>query len=146
MFKFPLQTVLEYRTILEERMLIRFSEAVRRMEKEQKRLDALVQKRADLVGTLKGLQESRTSVEKIAILFRGIETLHEEEKGQRGILSEASVEVEAKRQDLLEAVKKRKMLETLREKNLEDYERSLADLDRKVMDEMGILRFDGAES
>jgi len=146
MFKFPLQTVLEYRTILEERMLIRFSEAVRRMEKEQKRLDALVQKRAALVGTLKGLQESRTSVEKIAILFRGIETLHEEEKGQRGILSEASVEVEAKRQDLLEAVKKRKMLETLREKNLEDYERSLADLDRKVMDEMGILRFDGAES
>ncbi|MDY0187988.1 MAG: flagellar export protein FliJ [Syntrophus sp. (in: bacteria)] len=146
MFKFPLQTVLEYRTILEERILIRFSEAVRRMEKEQNRLDVLVQKRADLVGTLKDLQESRTSVEKIAILFRGIEKLHEEEKGQREILSEASVDVEAKRQDLLESVKKRKMLETLREKNLEDYERSLADLDRKVMDEMGILRFDGAES
>ncbi len=146
MFKFPLQTVLEYRTILEERILIRFSEAVRRMEKEQNRLDVLVQKRVDLVGTLKDLQESRTSVEKIAILFRGIEKLHEEEKGQREILSEASVDVEAKRQDLLESVKKRKMLETLREKNLEDYERSLADLDRKVMDEMGILRFDGAES
>lgn len=90
MFKFPLQTVLEYRTILEERILIRFSEAVRRMEKEQNRLDVLVQKRADLVGTLKDLQESRTSVEKIAILFRGIEKLHEEEKGQREILSEAS--------------------------------------------------------
>jgi len=72
--------------------------------------------------------------------------VHEGEKGEREILSEASVDVEAKRQDLLESVKKRKMLETLREKNLEDYERSLADLDRKVMDEMGILRFDGAES
>ncbi len=33
-----------------------------------------------------------------------------------------------------------------RKKNLEDYQLSLADFDRKVMDEMGITRFGGAKS
>jgi len=43
MFRFRLQTVLEYRTILEERMLLRFSEAARLLETEKSKLELLIQ-------------------------------------------------------------------------------------------------------
>jgi len=71
--------------------------------------------------------------------------LKEKENGQRTIISEVSVDLEEKRKDILESVQKRKMLEKLKEKNLEEYQQSLADFDRKVMDEMGITRFGGVK-
>jgi len=146
MFKFRLQTVLEYRTILEERMLLRFSEAARLLEKEKNKLELLTQEKLNLFDTLKSLQKNATPVEKITMLVRYIEELKEKENGQRTIISEVSVDLEEKRKDLLESVQKRKMLEKLKEKNLEEYQLSSADFDRKVMDEMGITRFGGAKS
>jgi len=146
MFKFRLQTVLEYRTILEERMLLRFSEAARLLETEKSKLELLIQEMFNLVGHLKSMQENATPVERIAMTIRYIEGLKEKENGQRAIISEVSMDLEEKRKDLLESVQKRKMLEKLREKNLEEYQLSSADFDRKVMDEMGITRFGGAKS
>ncbi|OPY85013.1 MAG: flagellar biosynthesis chaperone [Syntrophus sp. PtaU1.Bin208] len=146
MFKFRLQAVLEYRTILEERMLLRFSEATRRLDEEKNRLELLIKERFNLVAALKNLQENATPVEKIAMLIRYIEDLQEKETRQRDVISGIAVEVEEKRKDLLESVQKRKMIEKLREKNLEDYQQSLADFDRKIMDEMGITRFGGVKS
>jgi len=145
MFRFRLQTVLEYRTILEERMLLRFSEAARLLEKEKNKLELLTQEKLNLFDTLKSLQKNATPVEKITMLVRYIEELKEKENGQRTIISEVSVDLEEKRKDLLESVQKRKMLEKLKEKNLEEYQQSLADFDRKVMDEMGITRFGGVK-
>jgi len=92
------------------------------------------------------MQENATPVERIAMTIRYIEGLKEKENGQRAIISEVSMDLEEKRKDLLESVQKRKMLEKLREKNLEEYQLSSADFDRKVMDEMGITRFGGAKS
>ncbi len=146
MFKFRLQTVLEYRTILEERMLLRFSEATRRLDEEKNRLELLIRERFNLVAALKNLQENATPVEKITMLVRYIEALQEKENLQRNIILEIAAEVEEKRKDLLESVQKRKMIEKLKDRNLEDYQRSLADYDRKVMDEMGITRFGGVKS
>ncbi|SEM07107.1 flagellar FliJ protein [Syntrophus gentianae] len=146
MFKFRLQAVLEYRTILEERMLLRFSEATRRLDEEKNRLGLLIKERFNLVAALKNLQENATPVEKIVMLVRYIEALQEKENLQRDIILEIAAEVEEKRKDLLESVQKRKMIEKLKDKNLEDYQRSLADYDRKVMDEMGITRFGGVKS
>lgn len=80
------------------------------------------------------------------MMIRYIETLQEKENLQRDIISGVAVEVEEKRKELLESVQKRKMIEKLKDKNLEDYQRSLADHDRKVMDEMGITRFGGVKS
>jgi len=146
MFKFRLQAVLEYRTMLEEKMLRRFSEAARRLEEEKGQLEMLEQEKLNLVGLLKNLQENATPVEDITMLVRYIEGLQAKENRQQEIIHEVSVELEAKRKELLESVQKRKILEKLRDKNLEDYQHTLAEYDRKVMDEMGIARFGGGRS
>jgi len=145
MFKFRLQTVLEYRKVLEEKMLLRFSEAVRCLDKEKRQLELLEQEKFNLVGILKDLQKNATPVENITLLVRYIGELQTRENGQWEIIREVSMDLETKRKELLESVQKRKILEKLREKNLEDYQHHLADFDRKVMDEMGITRFRGAK-
>jgi len=145
MFKFRLQTVLEYRKVLEEKMLLRFSEAARCLDKEKRQLELLEQEKFNLVGILKDLQKNATPVENITLLVRYIGELQTRENGQWEIIREVSMDLETKRKELLESVQKRKILEKLREKNLEDYQHHLADSDRKVMDEMGITRFRGAK-
>lgn len=146
MFKFKLQTVLEYRKIIEEKMLLRFSEAARNLNEEKRKLELLEQEKLNIVGILKGLQENTTSVENITLLVKYIGTLQEKENRQREIIHELSVALDLKRKELLESVQKRKIIEKLREKKLEDYHHDIAEYDRKVMDEMGITRFAGAKS
>jgi len=145
MFKFRLQTVLEYRTILEEKTLFRFSEAARCLDKEKRQLELLEQEKFHLVGILKDTQKNANPVENITLLVRYIGELRKRENRQQEIIREASLDLETKRKELLESVQKRKILEKLREKNLEDYQHHLADNDRKVMDEMGITRFGRAK-
>jgi flagellar FliJ protein len=146
MFKFKLQTVLEYRKIIEEKMLLRFSEAARNLNEEKRKLELLEQEKLNIVGILKGLQENTTSVENITLLVKYIGTLQEKENRQREIIHELSVALDLKRKELLESVQKRKIIEKLREKKLENYHHDIAEYDRKVMDEMGITRFAGAKS
>jgi len=146
MFKFRLQTVLEYRKILEEKMLIRFSESARRLDEEKRKLELLEQEKLNLIGILKGLQENVTPVRTITVMVNYIGELQVRAYRQREIIHEVSVELETKRKDLLQSVQKRKIVEILREKNLEAYHSHLAEEDRKLMDEMGITRFDGAKS
>lgn len=126
-------------------MLLRFSEAVRCLDKEKRQLELLEQEKFNLVGILKDLQKNATPVENITLLVRYIGELQTRENGQWEIIREVSMDLETKRKELLESVQKRKILEKLREKNLEDYQHHLADFDRKVMDEMGITRFRGAK-
>jgi len=145
MFKFRLQTVLEYRTILEEKTLFRFSEAARCLDKEKRQLELLEQEKFHLVGILKDTQKNANPVENITLLVRYIGELRKRENRQQEIIREASLDLETKRKELLESVQKRKILEKLREKNLDDYQDHLADYDRKVMDEMGITRFGRAK-
>jgi flagellar FliJ protein len=146
MFKFKLQTVLEYRKIIEEKMLLRFSEAAIRLNEEKRKLELLEQEKLNIVGILKSLQQNTTPVENIALLVKYIGALQEKENCQREIIHELSGELDLKRKELLESVQKRKIIEKLREKKLEDYHHDIAYYDRKVMDEMGITRFAGAKS
>lgn len=146
MFKFRLQTVLEYRKIIEEKMQVRFSETARRLDLENRRLEGIRQERCNMVGILKGLQESARPVKDITLIVNYIDELRTRENRQREVVFDVSKELETKRKDLVESVQKRKILEKLKEKDLEAYHSRLAEQDRKVMDEMGINRFNGVQS
>ena len=50
-------------------------------------------------------------------------------------------EVSSKRQDLLEAAKKRKAMEALREKKMAAYVSEMAAKDRKELDDFAVIKF-----
>ena len=60
---------------------------------------------------------------------------------QQEKVKEAEKKYAQKRDDLIEAVKKRKTIENLKEKGLASYSRKLLKLDRDFLDEVAICRF-----
>lgn len=146
MAPFRLQAVLEYRKTIEERMQLLFSEAARRLDAEKRKLELLEGEKGRLVNDMKSLQEKETPVENIALLAGYIGELQTKRNRQWEVVTEVSLELDKKRGELMESVQKRKMLEKLKEKHLEDCLQSMADDDRKRMDEMAITRFNGVTS
>jgi flagellar FliJ protein len=73
--------------------------------------------------------------------FAFIEYLKCKEEKQVAIICNAEEEANAKREDLLEAVKKRKAMETLREKRMAEYIFETATKDRKELDDFAIIKF-----
>jgi len=60
---------------------------------------------------------------------------------QQGKVKESEIKYAQKRDDLIEAVKKRKTIENLREKGLAAFSRKMLKLDQDFLDEVGICRF-----
>jgi flagellar protein FliJ len=141
MFIFKLQSVLEYRKNIEEKILNDFSEKKRELKEERLKLKNLVEERANLIEALRNMQGLKVLAEDIAALVSYVEQVREEEKKQKKVITQVKEQVEAKRKELLEAVKKRKVMEKLKERHLEEYEFDMRALEQKDSDEMGAIRY-----
>lgn len=60
---------------------------------------------------------------------------------QTAVVDAAEKETQQKRESLLDIVKERKILETLKEKRRLAYEAQIAEQERKTLDEVAILKF-----
>ncbi len=141
MFNFDLQSVLDCRKAVEEKLLVEFSEQKRRLEREKEILTRLRKERTLLVELLKKEQGKVQTAADMALSVSCIKRLREREDDQQGLIKEVMIGLEIKREELLEAVKKAKMMETLKTQQLQEYELSIIALERKASDEMAILRF-----
>ena len=141
MFKFKLQALLDYRKGIEERHLVEFSDKVRRLEAEKGILEELKRERLALIGQLVKMQERRLSATDISLYHSYIHYIKDTQATQEGVISEAANEVENKREELLDAVKKRKVIEILKQKKLAEYQADIINRERKELDEVGIFRF-----
>lgn len=141
MFVFSLQSVLDYRKNIEEKIHNEFSEKKRELELEELKLINLINERADLIGELRKMQNKSLPVDDIARYISYVEQVRENEKKQRITIAQVSEELEVKRNELLEAVKKRKIMERLKERHAEEYIIAARALEQKNSDEMAVLRF-----
>ncbi len=141
MFVFQLQTVLDYRKNIEEKILNEFSQKKRELATEELRLKNLIQERENLIGELREMQNKSLPVDYIARNVSYVEQVRENEKKQSVIIVQVSEQLEAKRKELLEAVKKTKIMEKLKERHAEEYEGDVRAFEQKNSDEMAVLKF-----
>ncbi len=141
MFNFKLQSALNYRKVIEEKKLVEFSEGKKRLDKEKGTLAMIRHERAKLLGQLKKMQSKSFSAADVALYLSYIDLFKEKEKRQQEVVHNAGKEVEAQREALLEAVKNRKILDTLKEQQFQEYKEDMAAFDRRVTDETAVLRF-----
>jgi flagellar FliJ protein len=87
------------------------------------------------------MQENALTSEVIARHFTFIEFLKSKEEKQEAIISDLQEEVSSKRRDLLEAAKKRKVMEALREKKMTAYVSEMAAKERKELDDFAVIKF-----
>jgi flagellar protein FliJ len=141
MYVFKLQSVLEYRKNIEEKIHNDFSEKKRELESEKLNLKCLIKERVDLIDEIRKMPGKKLYAEDIARHVAYIEKIREKEKQQKEIIERVKTELEIKRAELLDAVKKRKVMEKLKERHTEEYESNMGAIEQKNSDEMSVLKF-----
>jgi flagellar protein FliJ len=141
MFIFKLQAVLDTKIIIEEQKLTEFSAKKNQLNEEQKVLNDIQQERILLVDQLRDSQHLIRHLRDIELQISYIDVCSEKEKKQKKLIADVTDEVEEKRIALLEAMKERKVLENLKNRDMEEYKSSEIMQERITTDETAILRF-----
>jgi len=140
MFHFKLQPVLDYRKQIEEQFLSEFADTKRRLNYEKERLELLENKKKDLITQLESMGEGDVTVADISLCQSYLERMRDEEICQCKVVVRLDEELENKRIKLVDAIKKRKVLEIIKEKKTEEYKTNLIYNERKELDEFGVSR------
>jgi len=141
MFIFKMQSVLDYRKHMEGKILDVFSEIKRELEREKEHLKKIMQAKEDNVARLRKMSNETVRAEDIARSVSYIEQLRQDEKKQRIVIDNIKNKLEDKRKELVEAVKKRKVMEKLKENYLREYEEEFLALEQKNSDEISVLKY-----
>jgi len=140
MFKFKLQTILDVRKTMEEKVLYEFSEQQRDLEKEKEHLHSIQKQIAAIIDVLRNIQGKTVNIYEISMNTTGIKNYRVSEDIQKQRVQEATILLETKREALQEAMKKRKAMEIIKTKYYEKYLFDANLLERTANDEMTIVR------
>jgi flagellar FliJ protein len=141
MFVFPLQSVLDCRKASEENKLLAFSEKTRELAAEKETLDRLRTERFRLAEQLRQTAGRALDADFLLLQVRSIKQMLKLEKKQKEHIHRVSQELENRKEELLDAMKQRKTMETLRDRKFSEFRENLASLDRRQADETSIARF-----
>jgi len=140
MFHFRLQAVLDYRKLLEEKLMLECADVKQRLDDEKETLLRLQREVGDLISQLRGREEERLSAADVSFYLSYIHYMRGEISSQEGIVSRVGEELEEKRAELVDAAGKRRILEIMKEKKIKEYRVSLSGREQKELDEAAILR------
>lgn len=122
MFVFRFQTVLDFRKNVEEKILGEFSEKKRELELEELKLQNLTREWFNLIGELKKMQNKAVPIGDISRYVAYIDQVKENESRQKIKIAEVAGQLEIKRIELLDAVRKTKIMEKLKQRHTKKYE------------------------
>jgi flagellar protein FliJ len=140
-YRFKLEALRRYRQYEEERLQKQLAEAVRRREDAAGALNDLLAQQSATESELHHNQNHRPLGSHVCMYVRYLQRLEGKIAAQREHLCEVEKEVDRNRDDLMEAVKKRKTLDTLKEKGLKAYIAALDHEELKFINEIAINRF-----
>jgi len=115
-FKFDMEAVLDYRVQIEEQCQLAFSNAVKCLQSARVVLAELQKERNELIRNFTKIQGKALRADVIQRHFAFIEYLKGNEEEQMTVIRKMEEEANEKRLLLLDAMKKRKVMDTLREK------------------------------
>jgi flagellar FliJ protein len=139
LFPFPLETLLRHRRHLEEVLQRDLAVFNRSVEEEKQRLRDREKGREDLERDF--ARGGNFSAGDLLLFERSFRRQEERLREQRRRLDEAEALAAKKRDHLLEAVKRRRMLDRLKEKHRTAHRRSEIHRERDFMNEIAVNRF-----
>jgi len=140
MFTFKLQALLNHRRHQEEDLQKQLAEARRKSVAEQDRLRRQKREKRELVQSLHQKQAAGCTIRDSLLYLNYIAQLSQDIEQQVQRVQQAEKKVRRKRRELIEAVKKRKTLEKLKEKGRQAYLQKQMQNERKFMDEIASTR------
>ena len=138
-FKFRLQTLLEQRQSIEDHLLTELGDLRQEEAREQQSLEDMQGKLAETWETLATMK--RPDAQTLECFDHFAQTLRDDIKVQKLTIEGVQARVEAKRVELTEAMKQRKVIEALRDKQERAYIDAAQRAEQSTLDEMSSLRF-----
>ena len=141
MFRFRFEQVLNVRKLTEEQVMQEFSEQLRGLEREKDHLRSIRGEKAGVLEELMRRQAGNMNAAEIGLTFDYIKNLRQREVAQVVLIADREKSLEAKREELLEAVKGRKIMEILKQKKHDQYWKEWNHRESVELNEQGIIRF-----
>jgi flagellar protein FliJ len=141
MYKFSLEPVLKYRKLLEEDLQKDFAILKRQLLDEKVRLSNFEQVRDRFRGELQQKQMKNFNVSDILLYTDFLQEVSKEIEKQSKKILEAEKRVDQKREELVGAMKNRKIIDRLREKGLKAHVQELSKKEQDLMNEAAINIF-----
>ena len=136
MYRFNLEPLLNHRRYQEEVLQKELAGAKIRLAAERDKLWILRQKKRKTVQQLQEKQTDGRPASEIKLFVDFVDQLSKETEIQKQNVLEAERNFSLKRRDLIAAMKKRKTLDRLKEKDLQAYEQEQFKKERSFMDEV----------
>mgnify|MGYP001191655342 CR=1 FL=1 len=140
MFNFKLQTILDVRKTLEDKVLQEFSQQQKELQRENEQLQSIQLQKTALIDELRNVQGKTVKVSEITMNAEYTRQCMKSEALQKEQVKEAEKMVEIKRETLFDAIKKRKSMEILKTKQYNQHQSDLNLIERTAIDEMAIVR------
>ncbi len=144
MFHFPLQPLLNHRRHVEEELQKEMAAIQQRLNTERQRAEDLCRSLVIHRQQLDSMQRTGDTAGNLLMVVRHMEHLASAVSRQEETLRRAAQRLEEKRSDLIEAVKQRKVLETLKEKAQQAYQDDVNEKEMRLINEIAIGRYNRA--
>ena len=141
MYRFNLESLLNHRRYQEEILQKELASLKIRLASEKDQLRVLKKKKRQYLGQLQRKQQSGRPVSEIKLYLHFVEHLSKEMDAQNQRVLRVEKGFNLKRQDLVEAMKKRKTLEKLKEKGFQAHQHKMLKKEREFMDEVAGNQF-----
>lgn len=141
MYRFNLQVLLDYRKRIEEGLQIELSQIQRELEKEKQLLLAYRREKNYYEEELVKKEEKEINVNE-ALLYRDyLRGMRIRIKEQRDSVAKIKGDFDIKQNELLNATKKRKVLEKVKEKEWNRFKENIERRERILVDEIGMRKY-----
>ncbi len=140
MYRFKLEALLNHRRHQEDVCQQELAQAERHLADERRKLLRLIDIKRDHAQKLQTWQKNRTNVSLIILSINYIRQVSQNIVKQKVCVRAAIRQVNQKRTELVMTVKKRKILERLKEKEQLEYQQEMLRNEHKSMDEAASLR------
>ena len=141
MYTFSLEPLLNHRTFVEERIQKELATIQKLVLDEQEELLSYHEARNDLIATLEEKQKGETTVSEVMLYVSFIDQISADLERKRREVAETERKLHEKRNELVVAMKKRKVLDTLKERGLMAYKHELNRSEQEFLNEVAVNQF-----
>lgn len=141
MYTFNMQTVLDHRQYIEDNLKKELAEIRQEAMATQQQLTSLKRKEMDTTETLKREQAACISSDQVVAYHTYLKQLSERITRHIDVMGKIKRRESEKKDALLEAMKKRQMLEKLKEQGIDRYNRMMSKKERNFIDEVAVNQY-----
>lgn len=134
--KFRFETLLRVHTNKENLLQKEFADILAHKQKQQNQQNFMENTRENNIKQINKRMTGNISVDTYVLYNSFFNANHLQKKRQQTIISEINIRVDAKRQELVEARRKRRTMEIIKERDLKAYNEKMAKLETEMMNEI----------